>query len=611
MWLINTCKLELVFHSSEPPNEYMILSHTWEDGEVTFQDFRDLRFARTKKGFSKIEETCRLARKATLEWAWVDTCCIDKTSSAELSEAINSMFRWYQNAAICCVYLSDLPPEGGNAPDKLQINRHLIKNGAEKLSKGGLDLLHGEVSQDSSDGSMEDSSWTELHLPNCRWFTRGWTLQELLAPRSVLFYDNQWNLRGTKESLKYPLSKITGIDMQALMGSRPLEDYPIAVRMSWCSKRETSRSEDLAYCLLGIFGVYMPMLYGEGTNAFIRLQEEICKTTDDLSIFAWVSLKAPSFHYPYRGLFAISPAEFSACRGLTRFPPSRRRDIGFRVTNNGLTFDKALIYCPNTRRSILLLDCFHQELKGVQNPRPVGIYLAQIGDQFVRHIYSRLYKMDQYTTKKLSVQALNVRKFVSPREAVPLFLESEVAVTLRLPVNTKKISYLPRPQRDSATSLVERSFDELIWAIDDPAYLAYCLFQVDASSWETSHRRHYCSFKALVAWGLDARDGSNKAFVWTEQSFLWPRISGIVDSSPSEERSIWPKNYVLRDLLLEKNQFDKEQQEQLEAKYTHVGIMVVVKAVKNSNGRQLEIKIERPRPYFPSWNLPSWIDSDE
>ncbi|KAI1361367.1 heterokaryon incompatibility protein-domain-containing protein [Xylaria arbuscula] len=265
MWLIDTSTLKLVFHPTEPLNGYMILSHTWEDGEVTFQDLQNVEFARTKKGFSKIEETCRLAREATLEWAWVDTCCIDKTSSAELSEAINSMYRWYQRAATCCAYLSDLPP---------------------------LDYIH---------------------LPNCRWFTRGWTLQELLAPSKITFYDNKWNLRVSKQSLRDPISAITGIDVLALTGSRSLEDYPIAVRMAWCSKRQTARPEDLAYCLLGIFGVYMPMLYGEGANAFLRLQEEICKNIDDLSIFAWKRQYEADIPSRNSGFFADSPRDFSAC----------------------------------------------------------------------------------------------------------------------------------------------------------------------------------------------------------------------------------------------------------------------------------------------------------
>ncbi|KAI1734379.1 HET-domain-containing protein [Xylaria scruposa] len=274
MWLIDTDTLELKLHPSQPSSEYVILSHTWEEEEVTFQDFQNLDVARTKKGFSKIEKTCRLARKSKMKWAWVDTCCIDKTSSAELSEAINSMYRYYQNATVCYAYLSDLPAE-------------------------------------------DDA---EVPLAQCRWFTRGWTLQELLAPSNIEFYDHQWNLRGTKKSLKHPLSAITKIDVRVLMNTQLLEDYPVAVRMSWAAKRETTRPEDIAYCLLGIFGVYMPMLYGEGKNAFLRLQDEICKGTDDLSIFAWKRHEITPF---CSGLFARSPAEYSSCRGALFFHPRR------------------------------------------------------------------------------------------------------------------------------------------------------------------------------------------------------------------------------------------------------------------------------------------------
>lgn len=229
---------------SIPP--YAILSHTWgaEEDEVTLQELGKLS-AFEKPGYSKIEGACKHALKDGLDYIWIDTCCIDKTSSSELSEAINSMFRWYEDARICYAYLSDLSVR-------------------DITSKGDF----------------------RKNFRACKWFTRGWTLQELLAPPLVGFYTREWHVLGSKTTLSAHISSITRIDINALNGTR-LSSYTIAQRMSWASKRVTTRPEDVAYCLLGIFGINMPLLYGEGDKAFLRLQEEIIKTSDDHSIFAW------------------------------------------------------------------------------------------------------------------------------------------------------------------------------------------------------------------------------------------------------------------------------------------------------------------------------------
>ena len=179
----------------------------------------------------------------------MNSCCIDKTSSAELTEAINSMFRWYKNSAVCYAYFVDVSnPESTT----------LITNAV----------------------TMEQ-------FEQSRWFRRGWTLQELIAPTDVFFYSREWHHLGTKIGLSTIISDITNIEPQFL-DSKNLESASIAQKMSWASKRETSRPEDIAYCLLGIFDVNMPMIYGEGTKAFLRLQEEIMDTYPyDFSIFAW------------------------------------------------------------------------------------------------------------------------------------------------------------------------------------------------------------------------------------------------------------------------------------------------------------------------------------
>lgn len=283
MRLINTTTLELQDFSASVIPPYAILSHTWGDDEVSFQDMA-LASRSSKKGFSKIIQTCQLARKKNLEFAWVDTCCIDKSSSAELTESINSMFQWYEAAVICYVYLVDLPP-GSVA--------------AETLSK-------------------------------CRWFTRGWTLQELLAPKSVEFYDMKWNHYGSKLDFAEAISDCTGIRYNVLKGISPPSDCSIATRMSWAARRETSRVEDIGYCLLGLFDVNMPLIYGEGLKAFRRLQEEIVKRNNDLTIFAWDSL---SLEQEILSVFAMSPAAFANSSNIVPFSNDY---VDFSVTNKGL-----------------------------------------------------------------------------------------------------------------------------------------------------------------------------------------------------------------------------------------------------------------------------------
>lgn len=288
MYLLHARTVELrEFHGDEIP-AYAILSHTWGEREVTFQDMQASRSqAADKAGLSKILHTCKKALEDSLEYAWVDTCCIDKNSSAELTEAINSMFRWYQKAEKCYVYLADVPARG--------------------------------------------DPMFELAFASSRWFTRGWTLQELLAPRNVCFYSSDWTFLGTKLELCDEISKITTISPPFLRGTN-VQHASVAKKMSWASKRKTTRVEDISYCLLGIFGVHMPMLYGEGENAFRRLQEEIIKVSNDQSLFAWGSefgdwRKAV-------GLLAKSPSQFRNSGNIVPYSPEQ--DISYAVTSTGL-----------------------------------------------------------------------------------------------------------------------------------------------------------------------------------------------------------------------------------------------------------------------------------
>ncbi|KAK0639127.1 hypothetical protein B0T16DRAFT_336794, partial [Cercophora newfieldiana] len=178
----------------------------------------------------------RLRKQASVGvWFVPVTCCIDKSSNTELCQAINSMYRWYREAVVCYTYLADVPERG-----------------------------------------FEESEW----------FDRGWTLQELIAPPLVVFFDAEWIRIGTKSSMSATISAVTCIPQKILLTSNHA-DASVAQKMSWAAGRKTSVVEDRAYSLMGLFDISMPMIYGEGERAFVRLQEEILKMTDDLSIFVW------------------------------------------------------------------------------------------------------------------------------------------------------------------------------------------------------------------------------------------------------------------------------------------------------------------------------------
>ena len=227
---------------------YAILSHRWgaDTEEVAFEDLMDGTGA-GKLGYDKIRFCGEQARRDGLQYFWVDTCCINKSNSTELSEAINSMFRWYRNAAKCYVYLSDVSRYTFDTNDK-----------------------------------FSQLPW-ESAFRKSKWFTRGWTLQELIAPASVEFFSKEGEQLGNKKSLERHVHEITGIPVKALQGS-PLSDFSVTERMLWAEKRETTREEDKAYSLLGIFDVHMPLIYGElREKALRRLREEIDRASNGKS----------------------------------------------------------------------------------------------------------------------------------------------------------------------------------------------------------------------------------------------------------------------------------------------------------------------------------------
>ncbi|KAF4628843.1 hypothetical protein G7Y89_g9309 [Cudoniella acicularis] len=329
MRLLNSTNIELEEFPDDRIPKYTILSHRWQDGEVSLQDMQSAT-AIKKTGYIKLKLCCNQAAKDDLQYVWVDTCCIDKTSSAELSESINSMYRWYQNAVVCYAYLIDV----------------------------------------ESTGVPNDSSFSKSV-----WFTRGWTLQELIAPLNMEFYDSAWCKLGTKECLMDTIAVTTGIDVEALKGVDP-EHFSVAKRMSWASKRTTTRAEDITYSLLGIFGVNMPMLYGEGDRAFIRLQEEIMKHSDDHSIFAWSSADDK-----YRGLLAKSPLDFRNCYNIVS-SNSRLNRLPYSVTNMGLSIELPMIAWAMDIY-FAALDC---EVEKVSDSR-VGMFLKLLPE---KHQYARV-----------------------------------------------------------------------------------------------------------------------------------------------------------------------------------------------------------------------------
>jgi hypothetical protein len=230
---------KLVYFNDENPPPYAILSHTWTEGqEVTYNEMV-AGTGKDKIGYDKIRFCSGRAAADGLKCFWVDTCCIDKSTSYELSTAINSMFRWYQRASKCYVYLSDVV-----------------------------------VPEEVDDAEAFRITWAEA-FRRSRWFTRGWTLQELLAPPCVEFFSKNGKRLGSRISLEQEIHQITKIALEALRG-RNLAKFSVEERMSWAATRTTTVKEDTVYCLLGIYGVFLPLIYGEGERyATLRLREEI------------------------------------------------------------------------------------------------------------------------------------------------------------------------------------------------------------------------------------------------------------------------------------------------------------------------------------------------
>lgn len=338
MRLLDTTTFELASNSPSifKQEGYAILSHRWIGSEITFEQLGGYVDALRAAGDTplespqqdKIRGACQIARAKGIRWMWIDTCCIDKSSTAELSESLNSMFRWYRDAKLCITYLLDV-----------------IRKGAGK----------------------EDFT-NEAGHPSV-WFSRGWTLQELLAPRHLEFFDKNWDSIGNRAELAEQIEKITGIHSNYLKGETgdDFRDACIATKFSWIAKRQTERDEDMAYSMLGLFGVTMDPRYGEGWGAFMRLQKELLSSWRDESLFAWKMMQAdaglkllsgvhtqPLDNWKENewGLLAPHPLCFKDCGQMTATCPwvakqyITRPEGGFQMRQQGLqiTFGRDPFY---------------------------------------------------------------------------------------------------------------------------------------------------------------------------------------------------------------------------------------------------------------------------
>lgn len=374
---------------------YAVLSHCWmgpeTGGETAFHQYEKhveaLESGSTALSpqLKKIRGACDCARSKGIKWMWIDSCCINKLSAVEETESINAMYRWYRHSVLCITYFHD-------------------------VELGPASKLDPRNPFNDSDGKP------------AKCFSRGWTLQELLASKEMEFYDKNWTFMGTQRDVKDSLSKLTGIDENYLTGAEDFRNACVATKMSWMAKRITTREEDIAYSMVGLFGVTMSPVYGEGgPRAFMRLQEVILSSLSmDESLFAWKMPtvdagrqydRTSSWKEDEWGLLAPSPAWFAAS-GVVRVMPNPipRRDA-FKVTADGVmapvgraaTMDSvkvwhfiamsgfaaglipgipAMMYLKHIVKEVLNADatfglqCFEVGRDGRQ--KPVGIYLRPV-----------------------------------------------------------------------------------------------------------------------------------------------------------------------------------------------------------------------------------------
>lgn len=510
-------------HQGQP---YAILSHRWTPNpnhEILFADVDEIdEFEiassttivknalysgvdpRDKPAFKKLRGAAQQAFAAGYEYIWIDTCCIDKNSSAELSEAINSMWMWYKSSGICLVYLADV--------------------------RGASEVL------------------TKASFAASQWWTRGWTLQELLAPTQLTFYSCEWIEIGKKRDMDLTIREITRIDANVINGTLPLTSICIAQRMSWASSRTTTRPEDLAYCLLGIFGVTMPLVYGDGERAFIRLQEEIIKGSDDETIFAWRdNAFTPG---TYSGLLALRPSAFHDSRNVIRYDNSEGKDL-YSMTNKGMSL---------TLREIYKLDqteCHYVALFHCANPptrqRFIGIYLIKISDESEQYARVRCqewaFKPINYSSR-LIPSTIYVRQFHDQQpihsELDPV--ENRIRLLQVIPSENPSVIKLRLVEADIRTSRYtaisqhcgEDYETQTIWVNDKPFEIAESAFRFLQKACEDLSDDLFWMYLICVQLG-DDRERSHHVTLYPEIFTYASRVVawlGAVDTDYNQLRQL-------------------------------------------------------------------------
>ncbi|KAI1270805.1 heterokaryon incompatibility protein-domain-containing protein [Xylaria sp. FL0933] len=413
MRLLKTKRYALVETNDipHPFPQYAILSHTWisPKDEITYQDFKQRKGdiendIFKQKGWEKLKKYCDRAAKDGWDWAWMDTCCIDKTNPADTQEAINAMFRWYQNAGICYAYLEDV-----------DVNQVLDRPG---LTDGNyaidldLDTIAGKDNVADPNGFPHMA--LKAFLIKAKWFTRGWTLQELLAPPYLVFVDRVWRRIGTRESWAEEIKKATKIEARHLTSFSPTDfiSCSIAMRLSWASGRETTVEEDETYSLLGLFGISLPLIYGEGRlRAFERLQRELITVYNDDSIFAWKASstfsKHKKGHDPARGILASSIREFWDASSVKCFGLYGN---SFSMTNRGLEINAKRWKCKDDDTKYLIgLNC------GAGLRRLIRIPLRQVDDSYERIHAEEFYEMTTPNSETWKEERGNQSTFIRAR----------------------------------------------------------------------------------------------------------------------------------------------------------------------------------------------------
>ncbi|KAH6654195.1 heterokaryon incompatibility protein-domain-containing protein [Truncatella angustata] len=341
MYLLNVTSKTLEEFSDDQTPPYAILSHRWgkPEDEISFLEVNSQNIDESKPAWAKLEGCCEQAKRVKINYVWIDTCCINKQDGHHL-DSINSMFEWYQKAKVCYAYLFDVAP---------------------------------------------DENFTKAE-----WFERGWTLQELLAPKKkVEFYNNKWICIGTRESLAVALEEKTGISRKVLRGEKDMLTESVAQRMSWAARRKTKIATDMAYCLLGIFGISFKTLYHEDDEgadaAFRKLQIEIFNRTGDDSILAWTHVPANLGHRnpkPQGGL-AGSPLDYVDSRKIVSGPSTKPTKFKIEFNNDSLQLTRDL-YTDPSGMTFIILRCYSRSNRRARIGIPVERRPGYLGKTYDR-----------------------------------------------------------------------------------------------------------------------------------------------------------------------------------------------------------------------------------